>query len=243
MALDVSKIIQQPLPDNCYLKEQLNKSQIYLHGTAGGSNASNVIEGWKLKANKIATAFVVAGKYYPNQGKTWKDGDIYQAFSSKYWAYHLGLDNGHFKPYGLPYKNLNASSIAIEITNWGYLVKDASGQFKNYLGGIVPSNEVVELPQEYRGYKYYQRITDAQIASVKELLIYLCNTYNIPKTFNANMFDVNKDALSGKPGIWTHTSVRGKNKYGNWDKLDCHPQPNLIEMLKSLDNPSVDAIV
>jgi hypothetical protein len=40
-------------------------------------------------------------------------------------------------------------------------------------------------------------------------------------------FDVNKEALNGFPGIWTHVNVRA-------DKFDCSPQPNLISMLRSL---------
>lgn len=42
-----------------------------------------------------------------------------------------------------------------------------------------------------------------------------------------NPFDVNKEALNGLPGIWTHVNVRA-------DKFDCSPQPELIAMLKSL---------
>ena len=40
-------------------------------------------------------------------------------------------------------------------------------------------------------------------------------------------FELNTDALAGKPGIWSHTSVRK-------DKFDVHPQDELIAMLKSL---------
>jgi hypothetical protein len=40
-------------------------------------------------------------------------------------------------------------------------------------------------------------------------------------------FDLNKEALNGLPGIWTHVNVRN-------DKFDCSPQPGLISMIKSL---------
>jgi hypothetical protein len=40
-------------------------------------------------------------------------------------------------------------------------------------------------------------------------------------------FEMDEDALSGLPGIWTHTNVRQ-------DKNDCSPQPMLIEMINSL---------
>jgi len=43
------------------------------------------------------------------------------------------------------------------------------------------------------------------------------------------MWDVSQRALSGEPGIWTHVSYRQKP-----GKTDCHPQPELIEMLKTI---------
>ena len=42
------------------------------------------------------------------------------------------------------------------------------------------------------------------------------------------MWDISENALSGQPGIFTHTSVRS-------DKTDCHPQPELVRMLIELD--------
>ena len=41
------------------------------------------------------------------------------------------------------------------------------------------------------------------------------------------MWDVSKDALLGTPGIYTHNSYRR-------DKTDISPQPNMINMLRSL---------
>ena len=41
------------------------------------------------------------------------------------------------------------------------------------------------------------------------------------------MWDVSKNALTGKPGVWSHTSYR-------FDKSDIHPQQEVIDMLKSL---------
>lgn len=225
MALDISKITQSQLPDNCYFNQEVEKSQLYIHHTAGGSNPFNVVNGWKTNANKICTAFIIGGK--PSAVDKHKDGEIVQAFSSKKWGYHLGLKSNHFAPFGLPYKELNSTSIGIELTNWGYLTKDAAGNFKTYLGKTVPSDEVIELDKPYRNYKFYHRYTDAQLASLRDLLIYLCDKYNIPKTFHADMFELNKNALSGVKGIFTHTSVRP-------DKWDCPPQPNLIKILQTL---------
>ena len=41
------------------------------------------------------------------------------------------------------------------------------------------------------------------------------------------MWEVSAEALKGKQGVWSHTSFR-------FDKSDIHPQPEIIEMLKSL---------
>ena len=223
--LDINKIIQDNLPASCYCSQEIEKKQIVIHHTAGSANPLNVIAGWKQAANKVCTAFVIAGA--PSPTDTFKDGDIVQAFSSKAWGYHLGLEPKDFTPFNLPYEERNSSSIAIEMCNFGYLIKDGN-MYKNYLGGTIPEDQVCVLDTPYRGYQYYHAYTAAQIASLKDLLLYLCDKYSISKDYNENMFDTNKDALSGKNGIWTHTSYRANGKW------DCSPQPVLIDMLKSL---------
>lgn len=227
MALDISKIIQRNLPENCYNNKEIPKTMIFIHHTAGGPNPFNVIDGWKSKADKIATAFVVAGKLAKTTD-AYKDGDIVQAFSSKHWGYHLGLKNEHFVKYGLKYKELNSNSIGIEICNWGYLTLGSDGQHRTYVNSIVPKEDVVELTTLYKGHKYYHAYSQSQIQATTDLLVYLCDKYNIPKTYHGDkMFEICTEALSGAPGIWTHTSVRP-------DKFDCWPHQPLIEKLKSL---------
>jgi len=73
----------------------------------------------------------------------------------------------------------------------------------------------------------FEKYTDKQILAVRQLLVYWKSRYGIPLTYNDAMWDVNNDALNGKGGVWTHVSYRS-------DKSDCHPQPELIAMLKSL---------
>lgn len=214
--MDINKIIQHNLPLTDYFQDENIKTQIFIHHTAGNNNAIAVVDDWKNRADRVATAFIIAG-----------NGDIVQAFSSKHWAYHLGLQTQTFKKFNLPYKQLDRTSVAIEICNWGYLTKTTDGKFKTYVNTEVPKEQVIELETEYRGFKYYHQYNDAQLKSLKELLIYLCDKYNIPKVFHQNQFDVNADALGGASGIWTHTSVR-------FDKTDCSPQPNLIQLLTNL---------
>jgi hypothetical protein len=154
----------------------------------------------------------------------------------------LGLKNKHFRSHNLRYKNLNKTSIGIELDAWGGLKyrdgnwyaspnKFGTGnkRFKsgNKVKVIVPSYEVIIYKDNYRGYEGFQAYTNEQIDSAMQLLTYWNKRYKIPLNYNANMFEVNKEALSGKPGVWTHTSFRP-------DKSDCHPQLELITALKGL---------
>lgn len=227
MSLDVSKLIQVNLTDNQYCREEFPKNQIYLHHTAGNPSAVNTVKYWQQDATRVATAFVISGKVKQPNSNNEKDGDIIQCFGSKWWAYHLGLKQEMFNSFGLPYKPLDKFSIGIEICNWGQLTKGADGIFRNYVNGIVPDNEVTELETPFKGYKYFHSYTDAQINATKELVIYLCDKFNISKSYNDDIFDLSKRAFNGDNGIFTHNSVRK-------DKVDIYPCPRIINMLKSL---------
>lgn len=233
MALDVSKIQQVQLTVDQYKKEDCSalKKQLTLHHTAGGSSPKNVIHGWQSNPEDVATPFIIAGK--PTAKDTHKDGDIFQAFGSKYWAYHIAFSK---KTNKIPSKYHNftleqkiaRASIGIEIANWGQLTKDANGNFWSYVKTQVPKENVVTFETPYRGFTYYHAYTDAQLKSLKELIIYLCDKFNIPKNFNADMFDINLRALDGEKGIFSHTSYRS-------DKNDVCPQPKLIQVLKEIE--------
>lgn len=234
MALDIKKIIQYPLLRGQFFEKEFPKGQIVIHHTAGSSSPKITIDGWNSNNDIIGTAFVIGG--IPKQYDKFKDGDIFQCFKdgdifqcypSKLWAYHLGISAETFAKYSIPYQRLDKTSIGIEICNWGYLEKQPNGTFKNYVGGIVPMDEVADLEENYRGHRYYHAYTTAQLSSLKDLLIYLCEKYNIPKTYNAKMWDISQSALNGQSGIWTHTSFRS-------DKTDCSKQPALISMLSSI---------
>jgi|TARA_R110002126_G_scaffold27857_7_gene93319 hypothetical protein len=208
-------------PSSQYMAEEHPKTQIYLHHTAGNASGEQVFVGWASNSERIATCVSVSGI-----GAGCVDGQIIQGFSSKYWAYHLGLKESTFNKYGVPYKSLDKISIGIEVCNWGQLtLKD--GKFYNYVNKVVPQDQVCELPQPHRGYKYYHNYTDAQIESVRELLLSWKEKYNIPLTYNPDIWDITKRALAGEAGVYTHNSVR-------LDKVDMYPHPKLIQMLQSL---------
>jgi N-acetyl-anhydromuramyl-L-alanine amidase AmpD len=213
--LDIQAIKQVRLKDNQYFAESSPKSQIYLHHTAGNGNAEGVSRYWNGNDSRIATAFIIG-----------ENGTIVQCFSSKHWAWHLGIDQEDFARNGAKYSNLNKSSVGIEVCNWGYLKKKGD-KYYNYAGGVVNPSYVTELDQPYKGYKYWYKYSDAQIESLRQLVVYLCDTYDVPKEYRSEIWAIDKEAFKGTKGIYTHNSVRK-------DKSDMYPCPRVIEMLKNL---------
>jgi len=215
MELDISKIKQVRLKESQYFAEESAKTQIYLHHTAGNGNAEAVSRYWNGTSDRVATAFVVG-----------QDGLIVQCFSSKHWAWHLGISKAEFKGQGAKYQNLDKASVGIEVCNWGYL-KEKDGKFYNYVNTRVPDSMVTTLDEPFKGFKHWYKYTDAQIESTRQLLVYLCDTYNIPREYRAQIFSLDKEAFKGTPGIYTHNSVRK-------DKSDIYPCPRIIQMLENL---------
>tara|TARA_R110000772_G_scaffold148902_7_gene259546 strand:+ start:3991 stop:4830 length:840 start_codon:yes stop_codon:yes gene_type:complete len=219
----IKSIYQKPLSGGEFLAETHKKTQIYLHHTAGSASARNTVNNWDVDSRgRIATCVAISNK----GDKRSPDGEIVQAFSSKHWAYHLGVKGSFFKEMGIPYKALDKTSIGIELCAWGPLRLKEDGYY-NYVNRLVPEDEVCELGELFRGYRYYHKYSDAQIESTYNLLKYWGDAYGIPLDYNEDIFDLNEDALKGVPGVYTHCSVRP-------DKTDVFPQPELIQMLKSL---------
>lgn len=211
-------IIKQHINDDQYYKEETIKKTIVIHHTAGGENPINVIHGWNFNADRVATAYLIAGKV--DKTKSYKEGDVFEAFEPKYWAHHLGCKTANNTV-------LNKQSVGVEICNWGQLVKKSDGKFYNYVNGIVPEAEVITFATPFRGFLYYHKYSDAQLNSLRDLLNKLISEFNIDKTFRPEMFDLNQSALNGAAGIYTHVSYRS-------DKNDCSPQPNLLSLLISI---------
>ena len=209
------KLTQIDFPKNQYFAEEHHKDQIFLHHTAGGPNAHLVFQWWASNSDKVATCVSISA-----------DGEVVQGFSSKFWAYHLGLKTSVFTAKGVPYKSLDKTSIGIEICNWGQLTQK-DGKFYNYVNKVVPANQVCTLDKPYKGFKYFHDYTDAQIQAVKELLLLWKEKYNIPLAYNEDIWDITLRCLKGEKGVYTHNSCRK-------DKTDIYPHPKMIEMLKSL---------
>lgn len=231
--LKLSELVQVDFSEKQYYREETKKTQVVLHHTVSGAYAQGVIDWWNQDIQRIATHFIIQG-----------DGKIYQLFSSKYWAHHLGIKSTFLKKMGFSDSGsrnelLNKSSIGIEICNWGGLVKDNAGfhpakwstelkKYVPYTKITIPKDRVQEYEKSFRDFKYFEKYTPQQIDSTEKLVVYLCDKFGIPKKYNTDMWDVSKNALSGKSGVWTHVSMRQ-------DKSDCHAQPEFVDMLKSLE--------
>lgn len=219
MALDLSKIKQYPAPTKEYYKDIFPKRQIYIHHTASGGNSKGDMDYLNGDSQGAVNVSLFVDR----------DGTIWQAFSTKYWSNHLGVPQSTFKKFGVnsTSKELHQKSVAIELDSWGWLTLK-NGKFTSYTGAEIKPDNVVTYPDGWKGYKYYEKYTTSQINALKDILVYLGDTYDIPLDYNSNMWDVSKEALMGDSGVWAHVSVR---ESGKWD---AHPQDELIEMLKSL---------
>lgn len=222
------ELTQANLPDTQYVDEKVKKDQIFVHHTASSGNPYGVLEYWCSNGERVSTAFLIgrgSGKH--GKTKTWKDGEILQCFTSNRWAWHLGLKAKDLVKGGRSSTLLNKYSVGIEICNWGQLTLK-NDKFITYAGSTVPKDQVQEYTTPYRGFKFYQKYTDAQLESTRSLLRLLCDKYNIPSEFKGmGIFDIDRRCLMGEAGIWTHTSCRK-------DKFDCHPQPEFVQMLESI---------
>jgi len=223
---DFSKI--KEIPWTRYKRETYQKTQIVLHHTVSGDRITGDLKTWE-QWRSIATSIIID-----------RDGTINQLFSSKYWAHHIGAGS----------ENLDKMSIGVELDNWGGLVKGNgdfiqfgkrsdgspnivktnSGDFYAAYGNKV-SCPVTEYETEFRGYTYFESYPDVQLISLGELLRLWNQRYMIPLTYHPDMWQKTQNALQGMSGVWAHVSYRNPE-----DKQDAHPQPELIEMLKTIEN-------
>jgi len=225
--LDLSKIEVMSFPDDQFVHEEYEKNQIVIHHTISGNGVEGDVSSWEATTERVATCIIID-----------RDGIPWQLFSSKYWAGHLGAGN----------INLDKHSLAVELDNWGWLIpgdgtikqfgknSDGTSKFiRTVLGKYYAYyGNSVTVPMQYyetgfRGYYYYEQYPEKQLRTLGELLLYWKMRYGISLNYNSDMWDVSPRALSGTSGVWTHVSYRSMT-----EKQDCHSQPSLIKMLKTL---------
>lgn len=241
-----SWIISYLLPDGEFVNTSTSKKYIFVHHTAGRENPYNCIDHWaKDQRGRIGTHYVIGGvKNSQDLSKVDKenspyDGVILQAIDDKFYGFHLGPTKSSF---------MHKHSLSIELCSAGYLKKKGD-KFYTWFNEEVHPSQVVELEHEFKGYKYYQKYSDKQVRSLKALLMLLADKHGIDlqtglikwlkPTFYIEdssarakaqgvAFDYDESACQGKiTGLLSHGNVRK-------DKSDLFPQPEVINMLKSL---------
>lgn len=196
---------------NKYYKDVYNKKQITLHHTVSGPGIRGDLATWKKFNSNIGTCVIID-----------RDGTINQLFSSKFWAYHLGCGKS----------SLDKHSIAIELDNWGQL-EEKEGNLYTIYGNIVDV-PTVHYSTGFRGEQLFEAYHHDQLRSLGELLLYWNKRYDITLNYHEDMWDVSQNALNGDEGVWTHVSYRPWPSTRN--KWDCHPDPNLKSLLKTLSS-------
>lgn len=204
--------LKRPLQDDQFYKQAFLKKYIFLHHTAGAS-AQSAIEWWNSKPDRIATPFIIE-----------RNGTIYENFDPKYWSYALGVKGGTY---------IEKSAIHIEIVSFGKIDKEGNDFYFQLNPQShktpIPESDVKVFDQPYRDCFFYQKYTDAQVASILALLPELLREFpsiTVQPSIK-NFWELQNKNSNLPPGIWSHTSVRK-------DKSDIFPQENLIEGLYSL---------
>jgi hypothetical protein len=223
------------LDSNEYVRDygKIYPRNFFIHHTAGWNNPYNTINSWnKDSRGRVATQYCIGGTSI-KKGKYGDDkynGKVVECFPDNYIGWHLGKV-GDF--------DMSKYSSAVEINNFGYAEKRGD-KFYNYVNTEIPKEMVCDLGYKFRKHQYWHAYTPEQIESLRLLIKHVAKIYptiditaGLPQLLKDGMhpkdaFEFNSDAYYGKvEGLWTHTNTRK-------DKFDCFPQPELVEMLKSL---------
>lgn len=214
------------LSDREYVHDKAyTNDYIILHHTAGHDNPKNVVTNWNNDTRgRVATEFVIGGQSCDGK-RTENDGRVVKAFPDAGAGYHIGAS-------GIGSSKYDMHAVGIENCCMGH-VKDG----KVYTGASIAPSQIVTLSKPFRGYTQFHRYSDAQLESLRKLLLYIGNRDNIDlhkgiyewiKKEGAAAFDFHSDAYNGKvKGIVTHANIRK-------DKEDMFPQPELMDMILSL---------
>ena len=165
------EIHQKLLSEGNFLSEVYPKTSIFIHHTAGSHNPINTILGWEGDSRgRVATAFVIGNKSADGLDRQF-DGKIYRCFDESRWAYHLGIpDSGG---------RLDKVAIAIEMCNFGFLRK-ANSRYYTYVNTeFTDKTAITKLAKPFRGYEYYHSYSDAQLESLRTLLLNLSKRFKI----------------------------------------------------------------
>lgn len=196
-----------------FFEERTQKKGVCIHHTVSSGNIANVVASWNNDSQRVATPFIIGHK-----------GELTECFPYWFWSHHLGLRHVNNVP-------LNKDLIGIEICSYGSLTLK-NGVFYNTYGGIIKENEVVELPDFFKGFKYFHAYKKESIDRLGSLLIDLKKIHNWDKydteiNFDWFDFDPTKKTTKKLPWLTSHGQFRA-------DKNDCYPDAYLIQVLNQV---------
>ncbi len=238
LSTDLSSLPQiktKLLSPNEYMKTTAKKEWLFLHFTAGWDNPYNVVSDWENDSRgQVGTQFVIGGKHAQTL-KDQYDGEIVQCMPNyQCYGWHLGIGN----------TSVHRNSVGIEVCNVGP-IKKVGNDYLMWANKKVNPSEIIDLKREYRGFRYFQKLTDDQLHSLNFLITKIANDTGIDvrkglkdriaKLGKDKAFDFDQDIKDGKvKGLFVHTNVSGKNRFGGYEKFDFPPMDNLIDLINSL---------
>lgn len=187
--------------DDYYKKEESKKDMIVVHLTEGylkGDLATLCKSG-----DTVCVNFTIA-----------KNGTVYELIDQKYWGWHLGRGAVGGNKIG------SKRSFSIELSNAGVLKRDGDFlyDYNQKYCSLDDTKEYIKLDVPFRGEEYFASFTDEQYDALSGLISYLCNKYDIPKTYlpENKRFEVFSDKNEARSfsGICTHVNFRDD---GKWD--------------------------
>ncbi len=199
--------------DSFYYRDKFDKTQVVIHFTAGylkGDIATLTTPG-----NHVSVPFIIG-----------RNGSILNMWSSALWSYHLGPGAVGGNTAG------SKRTIAIEVSNIGYLKKIGSNLVSSYSDRDVycsldENNYYTKLDAPYRGQQYFASFTNSQYKSLIVLLRYLTAQYDIPREFlpENKRYDVGGvNDITKFKGIVSHVNYRSSGKWDfgpafDWDRV------------------------
>ena len=145
-----------------------------------------------------------------------KDGRVFQL-----------LDPETYSDYLKDYNN-QKQTIVITLENLGWLKKNPlNASYINWIGNIY-SEGVYE--RKWRGHFFWDPYTDSQMESLQQLVVDLCEQFEIPKTCIGH--NVKVDNVEFYEGIITRSNY-------SQNVTDLSPAFDYEELLKVLENESV----
>ena len=218
--------IDVKFPGNQFVNKRTKKKTFVLHYSSGWDNAKGMFNGWaKDKLGRVSTPYGIEDK-----------GEIYRAFDASNYGFAIYINSKHnllpehLKEFKTKKHDifLNKQAIQVEVCNWGRL-KEENNKFYSWTGAEVPGEKTVFYENGYRGQRVFERITDEEIQALEKLILYHAVKDKLQLKYNHDMWGLSERAIRGAEGIWSHTSYRT-------DKLDIHPQQELIAMLMRVED-------